>query len=81
MNFEKLCTIIGQLRGSNILAMLYYILAIAATLLATELPKPEAETGLLREIVKQWPHYAAFAASFLFICIAWPNHHNMFIYI
>ena len=57
------------------------VLAIAATLLATELPKPENETGLLQEIVKQWPHYAAFAASFLFICIAWSNHHNMFIYI
>ncbi|WP_044517578.1 TMEM175 family protein [Hymenobacter sp. DG25B] len=57
------------------------VLAIAATLLATELPKPETETGLLQEIVKQWPAYAAFAASFLFICIAWVNHHNMFIYI
>lgn len=57
------------------------VLAIAATLLATELPKPETETGLLQEIVRQWPHYAAFAASFLFICISWSNHHNMFIYI
>ena len=55
------------------------VLAIAATLLATELPKPE--TNLLPELVKLWPHYAAFAASFLFICIAWSNHHNMFIYI
>lgn len=57
------------------------VLAIAATLLATELPKPETEAGLLHAIIKQWPHYAAFAASFLFICIAWSNHHNMFIYI
>jgi uncharacterized membrane protein len=57
------------------------VLAIAATLLATELPKPETETGLLHEIIRLWPHYAAFAASFLFICIAWSNHHNMFIYI
>jgi uncharacterized membrane protein len=57
------------------------VLAIAATLLATELPKPETENGLLQAIAKQWPHYAAFAASFLFICIAWSNHHNMFIYI
>jgi uncharacterized membrane protein len=57
------------------------VLAIAATLLATELPKPETETGLLQALVKQWPAYAAFAASFLFICIAWANHHNMFIYI
>jgi uncharacterized membrane protein len=57
------------------------VLAIAATLLATELPKPETETGLLQAIANQWPHYAAFAASFLFICIAWTNHHNMFIYI
>lgn len=57
------------------------VLAIAATLLATELPKPETETGLMQEIMKQWPAYAAFVASFLFICIAWSNHHNMFIYI
>lgn len=57
------------------------VLAIAATLLATELPKPETETGLLQAIAKEWPSYAAFAASFLFICIAWTNHHNMFIYI
>ncbi|WP_121357472.1 TMEM175 family protein [Flavisolibacter nicotianae] len=57
------------------------VLAIAATLLVIELPKPETETGLLQAIVKQWPAYAAFAASFLFICIAWSNHHNMFIYI
>jgi uncharacterized membrane protein len=57
------------------------VLAIAATLLATELPKPETETGLLQEIARQWPHYAAFAASFLFICVAWSNHHNMFNYI
>jgi uncharacterized membrane protein len=57
------------------------VLAIAATLLATELPKPETETGLLQAIGKQWPHYAAFAASFLFICVAWSNHHNMFNYI
>ncbi|HEY0741082.1 MAG TPA: TMEM175 family protein [Chryseosolibacter sp.] len=57
------------------------VLAIAATLLATELPKPENETDLLRAIADQWPHYAAFAASFLFICVAWANHHNMFNYI
>ena len=57
------------------------VLAIAATLLATELPKPGTETGLMRAIAKEWPSYAAFAASFLFICIAWSNHHNMFIYI
>ena len=57
------------------------VLAIAATLLATELPKPETETGLLQAIAREWPSYAAFAASFLFICIAWSNHHNMFNYI
>jgi uncharacterized membrane protein len=57
------------------------VLAIAATLLATELPKPEAGTDLLIGLLKNWPYYAAFAASFLFICVAWSNHHNMFIYI
>jgi uncharacterized membrane protein len=57
------------------------VLAIAATLLATELPKPETKTGLLQVIAKEWPHYTAFAASFLFICVAWSNHHNMFKYI
>jgi len=53
------------------------VLAIAATLLATELPKPDGGTDLLAAIFKNWPHYAAFAASFLFICVAWSNHHNM----
>jgi uncharacterized membrane protein len=57
------------------------VLAIAATLLATELPKPETNTGLVQAIINEWPAYVAFAASFLFICIAWANHHNMFIYI
>ncbi|MCF0039907.1 TMEM175 family protein [Dyadobacter fanqingshengii] len=57
------------------------VLAIAATLLATELPKPETGTDLLQQLIQEWPHYAAFAASFLFICIAWSNHHNMYIYI
>lgn len=57
------------------------VLAIAATLLATELPKPENESDLLQAITNQWPHYAAFAASFLFIGVAWANHHNMFKYI
>lgn len=57
------------------------VLAIAATLLATELPKPAGGTDLLAAIFKNWPHYAAFAASFLFLCVAWSNHHNMFIYI
>lgn len=57
------------------------VMAIAATLLAAELPKPETDTGLLQSIGKEWPSYAAFAASFLFICIAWSNHHNMFIYL
>ena len=33
------------------------VLAIAATLLATDLPKPDAETGLLQELAKLWPHY------------------------
>lgn len=57
------------------------VLAIAATLLAAELPKPDIETGLLQAIAKEWPSYAAFAASFLFICVAWSNHHNMFVYV
>ena len=59
------------------------VIAIAATLLAVELPLPRAETlqgmTLLEAMGREWPSYAAFAASFLFIGIAWVNHHEMFL--
>jgi uncharacterized membrane protein len=36
---------------------------------------------LLAALSPQWPSYVAFAASFLFIGIAWAAHHDMFHYI
>jgi uncharacterized membrane protein len=59
------------------------LIAIAATLLAVELPRPRARdldgTTLLQAILNNWPPYVAFLASFLFIGIAWANHHEMFL--
>src|ERR1700704_6161117 len=57
------------------------VIAIAATLLAVELPVPTGKTDLIKSIIHDWPTYAAFATSFLFIGITWANHHNMFLYI
>jgi uncharacterized membrane protein len=52
------------------------VFAIAITLLALELPRPEAE-DLWRELGAQWEAYAAFIVSFLTIGIIWVNHHAL----
>jgi uncharacterized membrane protein len=65
------------------------VIAIAATLLASELPIPKTSTlaqdgettSFVASLFSHWPSYAGFMASFLFIGIAWANHHDMFRYI
>jgi uncharacterized membrane protein len=61
------------------------VFAIAATLLCFDLKAPRPEdlhgTTLREALGHQWPSYVAFAASFLFIGIAWAAHHDMFHYI
>lgn len=55
------------------------VFAIAITLLVLEIHVPEPGSGesLGRELLAQWPSYAAFVVSFLTIGIIWINHHAM----
>jgi uncharacterized membrane protein len=61
------------------------VFAIAATLLCIDLKVPRADdlagTTLLAALARQWPSFVAFAATFIFIGIAWAAHHDMFHYI
>jgi TMEM175 potassium channel family protein len=52
------------------------VFAIAITLLALELPRPEGP-DLWRELAHAWQSYAAFLVSFLTIGIIWVNHHAL----
>jgi uncharacterized membrane protein len=55
------------------------VLAVAITLLVLniEVPAPHAGQSLADALGAQWPHYAAYAISFLTIGIIWVNHHVM----
>jgi uncharacterized membrane protein len=53
------------------------VFAIAITLLALELPRPEGD-DLWYELGHAWEAYAAFAVAFLTIGIIWLNHHALF---
>lgn len=58
------------------------VLAIVITLLVLELKVPEAGEGadfsLIGALLRQWPTYVAFIASFLFVLVMWINHHRLF---
>jgi uncharacterized membrane protein len=54
------------------------IFSIAATLLVLDLKAPAATVPFWQGIVAQWPGYASFLLSFLFIGIMWLNHHRLF---
>jgi uncharacterized membrane protein len=54
------------------------IFSIAATLLVLELKPPVATLPFWQGIAAQWPGYASFLLSFLFIGIMWLNHHRLF---
>jgi uncharacterized membrane protein len=54
------------------------IFSIAATLLVLDLKAPAATVPFWQGIVAQWPGYASFLLSFLFIGIMWINHHRLF---
>ena len=53
------------------------VFAIAITLLVLDLKVPP-QPPLLAGLLAQWPIYAAYLISFLFILIMWVNHHWMF---
>lgn len=57
------------------------VFSIAATLLVLELKPPAAGTSFWQGIAQQWPGYASFLLSFLFIGIMWINHHRLFSHI
>lgn len=61
------------------------VIAIVATLLVVDLRPPRSENlagaTLWDALAHDWPNFAAFAVSFVFIGIAWAAHHDMFKYI
>ena len=53
------------------------VFAIAITLLALDLPRPEGN-DLWHALAHSWESYASFIISFLTIGIIWLNHHALF---
>ena len=53
------------------------VFAIAITLLVLDLKVP-SEGPLLPALLAEWPTFAAYVISFVFILIMWINHHWMF---
>jgi uncharacterized membrane protein len=55
------------------------VFAVAITLLALDLPRPEpGEASLAHELAHGWPQYLAFVVSFFTVGIIWVNHHAQF---
>jgi uncharacterized membrane protein len=55
------------------------VFAVAITVLVFDLKAPEHEPGkLLDALVDQWPVYASFLSSFLYVGVLWMNHHATF---
>src|SRR5215472_13584102 len=60
------------------------VFAIAITLLILDIKVPHASEsglGLGTLLLRQWPSYVAFLASFATIGIMWINHHRLFTHI
>ena len=54
------------------------VFAIAITLLILDIAVPAARQGRLwADLGLLWPHYGAYAISFLTIGVMWANHHNL----
>jgi uncharacterized membrane protein len=55
------------------------VFAIVVTLLVLDLKEPEHAPGeLLQGLVRQWPAYLGYLASFLYVAVIWLNHHQAF---
>ena len=55
------------------------VLAIALTLLVLNLAVPASEyNDLGSAVLRLWPAYVSFLASFVFIAVIWLNHHAAF---
>ncbi len=57
------------------------VFSIAATLLVLELKPPPPNGSFWLSLLSQWPGFAAFLLSFLFIGIMWINHHRLFTHV
>lgn len=58
------------------------VFSIAITLLVLDLKVPHgAPHSLARDLALEWPSYAAFLLSFMFIGVMWINHHRLFTHI
>ncbi len=54
------------------------VIAVAVTLLVLDITVPGTRHGSLgHNLLHNWPHYAAYATSFITIGIIWINHHVM----
>jgi len=55
------------------------VIAVAVTLLVLDIHVPPItpDETLLHALLHNWPHYAAYAVSFMTIGIIWVNHHAM----
>jgi TMEM175 potassium channel family protein len=63
------------MRTERLQALADGVFAIALTLLVLELPTPVGSAHLARDLVHQWPFYAAYVVSFATVAIVWLNHH------
>ncbi|MFC9324108.1 TMEM175 family protein [Kitasatospora sp. NPDC057015] len=56
------------------------VLAIAVTILVLGLTDPPHEPGGLgRALLRQWPVYLGYLASFSYVAVIWLNHHQAFV--
>jgi uncharacterized membrane protein len=53
------------------------VFAIALTLLVLSLPVPKDSKHLAKDLLAQWPFYAAYVVSFVTVAIVWINHHAL----
>ncbi|MEB3034017.1 TMEM175 family protein [[Mycobacterium] nativiensis] len=55
------------------------VFAIAVTLLVLDLKEPAHAPGaLLDGLIRQWPAYLGYVASFGYVAVIWLNHHQAF---
>ena len=58
-------------------ALIDGVFAIAITLLVLDLPRPAGSDQLARDLLHNWPSYAAYAVSFATVGIVWIEHTGM----
>jgi uncharacterized membrane protein len=66
-------------RSNRVEAFSDAVFAITITLLVLEIERPPFDQPHLgRHLLEDWPQYAAFAVSFIYIGVLWLNHHALF---